>query len=287
MSKTVTIKLTKVGIKHGPFTIKDQFGNIIADDVTRETLIVGVSYVVDDLVTIITLVSNGTCVIERSFPVGTITRQEYLDTKATSNKTSCMWQHLINPTIYNTFYGVIEPYIIEYPFAYSYNDEILQNVKDYTRSYEYFANTNGVFDDTERIEIEGFFNKAILYNNQQSTGVLNLVMKPQHNLSVYSSYPKFHKDSKTILYTKSDNFYQYNTFWSLVLDKTKTLFTRSCESMSIDKIVNQSNMDYSSRSFKKETLRAKELKIRHILDNTDSLHLVSGFMVTPTQISFK
>lgn len=287
MSKTITIKLTKVGIKHGPFLIKDQFGNIIADDVTRETLITGISYVVDDSVNIITLTSTGKCKITKSFSVGEITRQEYLDTHATNSKTSCVWRHLLNPTLYNTFYGVIEPYIIEYPFAYSYNDEILQNVKDYTRSYKYFTNDTGVFDDNERIEVDEFFNKAVLYNNQQSTGMLNLVMKPKHNLSVYSSYPKFHTDSKTILYTKSDNFYQYNTFWSLVVDKTKPLFTKTCESMSIDKIVNQPNMDYSSRSFKKETLRAKELKIRHILDNTDNLHLVSGFIITPTQISFK
>jgi len=287
MSKTVTIKLTRVGIKHGPFLIKDEFGNIIADDVTRQSLITGMSFIVDDASNIIVVVSKGDCTITKSFPIKTITKQEYVDTRATSTKTSCMWKHLANPTIYNIFYGKIEPYIIEYPFSFSYNDEILQSVKDYTKSYKYFINNTGVFDDNERIEINSFFNKAVLYNNQQSTGVLNLVPKPLNNLSVYSSYPKFHTDSKTILFTKSDNFYQYNTFWSIVSDKTKTLFTKTCESLSIDKVVNQANMDYSSRSFKKEPLRAKDLKIRHQLDNTSEIHLVSQFITTNNQISYK
>jgi hypothetical protein len=97
----------------------------------------------------------------------------------------------------------------------------------------------------------------------------------------------YNVDSKTITFTKSDNFYQYNTFWGLVKDKTVTLFNSTCESMSIDKVVNQVNMDYSKRSFKKEPLRAKDLKVRHILDDKDDVHLVSQFIYTPAQISYK
>ncbi len=127
----------------------------------------------------------------------------------------------------------------------------------------------------------------VLYNDQQSTGVLELVAKPMNNLNAYLKYPVYNTDSKTITYTKSDNFYQYNTFWSLVKDKSIPLFTKTCESLSIDKVVNQINMDYGKRSFKKEPLRAKDLKVRHILDNSDETHLVSQFIITPSQISYK
>jgi hypothetical protein len=65
------------------------------------------------------------------------------------------------------------------------------------------------------------------------------------------------------------------------------LFIRTCESLSIDKVVNQANMDYGTRTFKKETFRAKDLKIRHILDNNSEVHLVSQFLVAPSQISYK
>jgi hypothetical protein len=108
-----------------------------------------------------------------------------------------------------------------------------------------------------------------------------------HNLKDYLKYPIYNADSKTITFTKSDNFYQYNTFWSMVKDKKVPLFFTSCESLSIDKELNQGNMDYGKRSFKKEPLRAKNLKVRHILDDRTDIHLTSQFIITPSQISYK
>ena len=46
-------------------------------------------------------------------------------------------------------------------------------------------------------------------------------------------------------------------------------------------------MDYGKRSYKKEPLRAKDLKVRHILDNSSTAHIVSQFIVAPSQISYK
>jgi hypothetical protein len=108
-----------------------------------------------------------------------------------------------------------------------------------------------------------------------------------NNLQAYNQFPIFNTNSKTITYTKSDNFYQYNTFWALQKSSQIPLFNTECESLSIDKVINESNMDYSSRSFKKAPLRAKDLKVRHILDNSSSVHLVSQFIITPSQISYK
>ena len=288
MSKTITIKLTKAGTTAGPFNIYDQFGNIIAENVLRKTLIAGISYIVNDNVTIITIQSVGSCTAKKTITLAPITTDEYASIQFAQTTTACLWRHLTNIRIYNTFYGVIQPYIIEYPFAYQYQDEILQNVKDYTKAYEYYPIEDGVFNDNTRIETNNkWFNKAILYNGQQSSGVLELVAKPLHNLKAYMQYPILNTDSKTITYTKSDNFYQYNTFWATEISSQIPLFYTSCENLSIDKIVNQANMDYGPRSFKKATLRAKELKVRHILDSSSTTHLVSQFILTPAQISYK
>jgi hypothetical protein len=168
--------------------------------------------------------------------------------------TSCLWRHLTNVEDYNRFYGTIEPYIIEYPFSYKFQDEILQNVKDYTRAYKYLP-SDTLFNYNTKVETnDQWFNKAILYNGQQSSGILNLVSKPLNNLSVHSQYPIFKGDSKTIVYTK------VITFTSIMVSTKSSqipMFLTSCENLSIDKVVNISNMDYSSRSFKKAPLRAK------------------------------
>jgi hypothetical protein len=288
MTKVITIKLVKSGPNAGPFNISDIYGNIIAENVSRKTLIEGISYIVDINVNEIILTSIGKCESSIVIPLKSYNLTEYESIKYTQTITGCVWRHLTDIKLYNTFYGHIEPYIIEYPFAYQFQDEILQNVKDYTKAYEYLPILDGVFNDNSRVETnDKWFNKAILYNGQQSSGILELVAKPLHNLHAYMQYPILNAESKTITYTKSDNFYQYNTFWAAEKSSHVPLFNTSCQSLSIDKVVNQANMDYGPRSFKKATLRAKELKVRHILDNSSTTHLVSQFILTPAQISYK
>lgn len=289
MAKTIVIKLKKAGSRLSVFSISDDRGNTLATDVPKSELISGLALSVDSSVNVVVLSASGDncCSKTWNIPVTEICLSDLAAIQYTEANTASLWRHLTNPEIYNKYYGCIKPYIIEYPFAYQYYDEILQNVKDYTKAYKYLPPDDGVFNDNRKVSINGYFNKAVLYNDQQSTGVLELVAKPMNNLNAYLKYPVYNTDSKTITYTKSDNFYQYNTFWSLVKDKSLPLFTKSCESLSVDKIVNQANMDYGKRSFKKEPLRAKDLKVRHILDDSSEKHLVSQFIITPAQISYK
>ena len=287
MSQAVYIKLTNASLRSGPFDISDDLGNIIATDVPLNTLINGITYSVDEAASIIIITSKGKCNITATFPIKEVMPSEIINTNFTPIRKACLWRHLTDIQVYNYFYGEIEPYVIEYPFAYQFQDEILQNVKDYTRCYKYLPIVDGVYNYNTSVEINEYFNKAILYNGQQNSGLLELVPKPINNLNQYLKYPVYNTDSKTITFTKSDSFYQYNTFWSLLKNKNNVQFLTTCESLSIDKVLNQANMDYGKRSFKKEPLRAKFLKVRHILDNKSDIHLVSTFIVAPAQISYK
>lgn len=288
MSKTIIVKLTHAGNRTGPFTVLDNLGTVLGTNVSKADLIDGYGVVVADSVTKILLTSTGKCKNTIEITIQNATIEQIAAYKYTPLNTGNVWRHLTNTMIYNKFYDNIEPYVIEYPFSYQFQDEILQNIKDYTKAYKYLPIPDGVFNDNAQIQTDNqYFNKAVLYNGQQSTGILELVPKPMNNLSQYLTYPIYNEFSKTITYTKSDSFYQYNTFWGLVKNKSVPLFSTGCESLSVDKVVNQANMDYGKRSFKKEPLRAKDLKVRHILDNTSEAHLVSQFIVAPAQISYK
>lgn len=198
-----------------------------------------------------------------------------------NSSTSSLWEHNSIFTQFNNFYGTIHPYIIEYPYGRQFNDEILQNIKDYSRILQY---TNWrEFIETDDI----YFNKLVIYSNQQCSGIIKLVDKPRNNLSLASTYPVYNTDSKTVTFTKSGSFYQINTFWDMVVDTKKPIWISSCESLSIFKELNQSNMDYGKRSRKKSPFRSKELKIRYILDDRDDTKVISSFTVAPTMQSFK
>src|SRR5690606_6392044 len=120
-----------------------------------------------------------------------------------------------------------------------------------------------------------------------SSGILELNMKPVRNMKAYMAYPKFKTESKEIIYTKADNFYQFNTFWNITKDPLFPLFTTSCEGLSLDKEVNTVNMDYSFRGFRKDPIRGKDAKIRLILDNRSDIHIISQVVTSETQTSFK
>lgn len=290
MHRLIVIKLKKAGSRLSTFSLSDDRGNVLATNVSKKSLISGLALYIEHESKVVVISSTGANCCSKSWniPITEICDRELALIRFQEQNTASLWRHLTNPVIYNTYYGCVKPYIIEYPFAYQYHDEILQNVKDYTKAYKYLPSVRGVFDDSRKIQTDDqYFNKAVLYNDQQSSGVLELVPKPMHNLSAYLKYPIYNTNSKTITFTKSDNFYQYNTFWGLVKNKQIPLFVTTCESMSLDKVVNQENMDYGKRSFKKEPLRAKDLKVRHILDNKSDVHLVSQFILTPAQISYK
>jgi len=288
MSKIITVKLEKAGNRVGPFNISDNYGNVLGIGVTKQQLIDGVSYTIDDAVTVIILESIGKCKTTKFLSITSLSFREIAQIQFTPQNTATMWRHLTNTTLYNSYYGNIEPYIIEYPFAYQYQDEILQNVKDFSTVFRYLPIPDGVYNDNAKIQTDDqYFNKAIIYNGQQCSGILELVPKPMNNLKAYMQYPIYNTYSKTITFTKSDNFYQYNNFWSVVKDKSLPLFVTGCETLSIDKIINQANMDYGVRSFKKDTIRAKGLLIRHILDNKSDAHIISQFILAPSQVSYK
>ena len=288
MLKTIYIKLIRVSPSAGPFNIFDQFGNNIAQNVSRNDLISGMGYVVDETVSFIRLISSGDCTVSKVMPVVEMTEAELFTTETVLETTACIWRHLTNPVIYNYFYGKIDPYIIEYPFAYEYHDQILGGIKDFTRAYRYFDSPGETPLRVNHVELDNeWFNKAIIYNGQQCSGLLYLTPKPRRSLKNYMLYPIYRTDGKIITYTKSDSYYQYNTFWDVLEDKAQPMFVKSEHSLSIDKELNQTNMNYSYKSFQKAPLRGKDVKVRHILDNKSDLHLVSRLIFASTQISYK
>jgi len=188
------------------------------------------------------------------------------------------WRHCTAIDKFNNFYGATAPYIIEYPYSFQPKDQIIQSISDYTKALKYT-------DWGEYIETNDYFNEMVLYSNSQCSGILKLFPTPKNNLSEKIKYPLYNSDSKTILVTKTDSDYRINTFWDLAISTAKPIWLRSCESLSIFKALNQDNMSYSKRAFKKAPLRSKDLKIRLSLTDKDTIKLLSQFTILQSQNS--
>lgn len=195
---------------------------------------------------------------------------------------SLLWSHNRSFERFNEFYGITYPYILEYPFVFKFQDEILQNVKDYSnvRVYE----TPTTYYEPQEIR---YFNKALIYNEEQTSGILNLVPRPKNNLAIQFQYPKYNVASKDILVSKSDNLYLYNTFWNINNKEDKAFLTPSTDYRFTNYYLKNEVLDYTQRNHKKATLRGKNLRIRHILDNASDFRIVSRFIINNTVNSYK
>lgn len=193
-----------------------------------------------------------------------------------------IWDHNSTFSKFNNFFGTLYPYILEYPFSYRFQDEILQSIKEYCTVLKY--NDYNLFTEPKETI---YFNKSTIYNGQACTGVLNLVPKLNNNLAQYRQYPKYNSTSKDILVTKTDNFYVYNQFWDTVIDPNDNIWLNVCGTKFGNKELNNANLDYTNKAFKKYPLRAKDSKVRHILDDRDDVKILSHFIIQETQNSYK
>lgn len=176
------------------------------------------------------------------------------------------------------FYGEQEAYIIEYPFIYKQLDEILQSVSDRSNAYKYTSH-DLYYEPDELL----YYNKAWIYNSNQNSGLLNLIPRPQQNLSAYLRYPEYLTTGKNILIERRDGIVSFNSFWDITKDKNQATFKTS--EFGVGKEFNTANLDYSPRHFKKDKIRANNVKIRLIRDEETDFKLTSQFVVTDNQIS--
>jgi len=183
-----------------------------------------------------------------------------------------VWRHNTAISKFNNFYGEIAPYVIEYPYSYFPLDQIIQSFSDYTKALKYT-------DWDEFIETNDYFDELILSSNSQCSGILKLIPSPQNNLAEKIKYPIYNSDNKEILFSKKDTTYRINTFWDLAVLTSKPIWKRSCTSLSIFKELNQDNMSYSKRAYKKAPLRSKDLKARLTLNTTSDIKLLSNFTI--------
>lgn len=139
----------------------------------------------------------------------------FLTTK-TENGIGNIWKHFNNPAKYCNYYGV------DYPFEIDYVSSTGQNVTT-TRSVEYLLECY-IYDNDgiDRYEVlDHNFNRAVVYNNEQVSGLLDLNLSPKNNAPVIVNYPQI--DTVTnlirILFSKEEQKYRFNQFWDVTRNR--------------------------------------------------------------------
>lgn len=192
---------------------------------------------------------------------------------------------------YQYFYGKYYPHIIEYV---SLSNPLETRVWNHIR----LQTTASIYDEKyEQYTEDRFttFNKMVLYNSRQSSGELNLVVKDTSYLNEdYFSNQTINLNNNSSIIDRRERDWLVNDFRDIVIDYTKPLWNSSIEATKgfyyIDKVINESVLDYNKSWEQLESFRDKYLVVRLILDNfadkESNVKLTTNYTAENEQQSF-
>jgi hypothetical protein len=178
---------------------------------------------------------------------------------------------------FNSYYGNVSSYILEYPIASQGPDQVLSTISSFTTVKKYLSR-----EITVQPAEDIFFDEAIIYNLSQCSGRLFLVPKPVSDLSAYRRFPRFLENGKEILYTRKDGIISFNDFWDIVDQAGKPFYSLNCGRFPQKQFIE--NLDYTTRSHQKSRIRGKQNNIR-LSSSTTHYHLITHFNLAEIQNS--
>ena len=185
---------------------------------------------------------------------------------------SFIWKHAnFTSSTFCRFYG------IEYPWEIDYVSSTGQTVNT-TRSVEYLLESY-VYDrdGIDRFQVlDHNFDEAIVYNTEQTSGVLRLNATPKNNAPMILGFPKVNLSNIDILYSKEEQKIRFNQFWDITNDRGEffagTLVQQSIWDTELNgyiRVLNPNNLNYAKPAFQRK-------KFRHYLNHVVMTKKISG-----------
>lgn len=165
-----------------------------------------------------------------------------------------LWSHFSFLSSYQVFYGKLYPFTIDYAVPLKYSNSVYEAV-------EYMLDVRKYYDKYDYSDVYGVgFNKAVVYNNQQNSGLLELVHQKENDMSQSINYPQFNANSISILQSCINNKWSFNYLYNLVKNAKSGLPLWLYDSAKVNKTLNDPLLDY--RSNYKDRLRGNYFKVQ-------------------------
>ena len=186
-----------------------------------------------------------------------------------------LWHHNLTNKSYQVYYGKLEPFIFEFTIASKFQNKMLDSIRYTAEFYRFQDNlSSGIVPDIT-------YNKAIIYNQKQSSGLLELVIKEKNNRRQYLDYPKQNIDSRSILVEYVERGWQFNNFYDVYAENTgQPIMSYQCDNIAY-KEINPLSISYKSQFLKKK-LVSDYFVLRLINDKYSNYNINHRFSITKT-----
>jgi hypothetical protein len=125
-----------------------------------------------------------------------------------------IWKHNVGCDKFCNFYDVDYPFEVEFVSSTGQMVNSLRNIEYILEAYKYHNDCQDKFH-----VLDANFDKAIVYNSEQVSGVLELYLKNKTNPLSLLSYPEVLPNSIKINFSKEENKYRFNQFWDITKNR--------------------------------------------------------------------
>lgn len=200
-----------------------------------------------------------------------VTYHDYFQTGINLNGSPELWSHLPHLSSHQVFYGNLYPFTVEYVQGTQGMNSVLQ-------SLDYYMETKKFYERFNQADVFGYgFNKAVVYNNSQNSGLIELKHQDNNDLSQSLNYPKHKANSVEALQSEINGKWSFNHLYNIVRNEKSGLPLWLSDCANIEKTLNNRLLDY--RSMYKDRLRGDYFLTRLTQDADSRFKMLFRFAI--------
>jgi hypothetical protein len=185
---------------------------------------------------------------------------------------SSVWTHNLNNKSYQVYYGKLREFIVEVVSTPMMLNGVLNSVQYMQDAIRYHGNQDFAYN--RKIT----FNKAIISNNEQTSGLLEMTVRDENNHFQSIKYPFVENNATQILVTRDRELWNFNQFWDVASFQPSNmpLFINKCNNC--EKDLNLKALNYYKPDSMKQKIRGTNTKVRLINDKYSNYKFVFHFL---------
>jgi len=195
---------------------------------------------------------------------------DYFQAGINGTTQSSVWSQGVTNKSYQVYFGKLYPFIVETlserpRLGYMTKDRASQqNFSTFLTFDVDVIRYHNQYDWSYKRDIT--FNKAIVFNQRQCSGLLELVVKNEEDLSSTGKYPIITDKSIKIEVTNSNNVWNLNQFWDNVDSQTGNVPIWLLDCSNVNKTLNPRAFNFYKGEQTNAEIRGQYIAVRYIQD---------------------
>lgn len=188
---------------------------------------------------------------------------DHIDTFDSGYKTyngQKLYTHNVGNKSYQVFYGKLYPFIVEVPTKSQLDTQYLLNIEYQLDVIRYHNEYDAFYNRTKT------FNKCIVYNNYQTSGLLEFKVSDPEDLTESINYPQRTTNGIKVTTTNSENIWRFNDFFDVTENQLNNIPIFNYDCNNVDKKLNIRALDYNKFDYDRALIRNKACRVRFIND---------------------